>query len=163
MNKTHFFWIYLLCFISVLVSVPKAFSHGDEKNEEKTIKSQIVITKAYARETIPGTNLSSMYMSITNNSDKTLSLIGVSSDISDRIEIHQHTMNNGIMKMGKVDAIKVEAKTSVTLAPYGFHLMVFNLKAPLKAGKSATINLHFENEISQIVQVPVVSIKAQQH
>ena len=65
--------------------------------------SNIIIEAPYVRASIPGTIITSAYMSIENKSDAILTLTGVSSSFSDRIEIHQHSLSDGMMKMRKVD------------------------------------------------------------
>ena len=59
-------------------------------------------------------------------------------------ELHNHIMENGIARMRRVDAIDVPAGNSVTLKPGGYHLMLTDLKAPLKEGDLVKLTLVFE-------------------
>ena len=164
MSKQQFFCGYLALLITTFFYPGTALSHNDVSEQINTSikridKAAVIVTDAYARETIPGTNLSSMYMKLKNNGSEELSLVNVTSDISPRIEIHEHTMTNGLMKMGKVENLKIKSGEEITLAPYGFHIMVFNLKAPLEAKHSAIITLYFDNETNIQVDVPIKSMK----
>jgi len=129
------------------------------------VKTQqpITISQPYARETIPGTHISSAYMLIKNNSTTDRKLIAISSNISPRIEMHQHLMANGMMKMRKISAITIPAQQHVVLQPAGLHLMIFDLKKPLISTQIVKMTLHFDDKSTMIVQVPVVSLKQKHH
>jgi copper(I)-binding protein len=119
----------------------------------------IVIDAPHIRATIPGTNVTSAYMSIKNKSDKTVVLTGASSSVSDRIEIHQHVMNKGMMSMRQVKQLVIEEKDQVTLQPMGYHLMIFNVKKPLLPEDKVSLTLHFAHQKDVEVSIPVQSIK----
>lgn len=121
----------------------------------------LIVDDGHVRETIPGTQVSSAYFTIENNSSNEVALISVSSDISDKIELHQHSMNNGMMKMAQVSKISVDANGQTILQPFGLHVMIFNLKAALKAGEQVTFTLTFDDESQFDITLPIVSIKNQ--
>lgn len=122
--------------------------------------NNINVSNAYIRATIPGTTVSSAYMTITNDNERQLTLLGASSSISQRIEIHQHVMKNGMMRMLQRDKLKVPANGSVTLEPGGYHLMIFDLTTPLKPEQQVTMTLHFADSDNVELSVPVQSIKS---
>ena len=117
----------------------------------------------FIRESIPGTTISSAYMTLTNTSKKSVTLVGASSEISARIEIHEHSMSNGMMSMRQVESIVINSKDTVILQPSGLHLMIFDIKEPLKHGDLITLTLHFLSHPDVEVQLPVQSIKRKQH
>jgi len=119
----------------------------------------IVINAAHIRATIPGTNVTSAYMSLENKSDETVVLTGASSSVSDRIEIHQHIMNNGMMSMRQVKQLSIKEQDQVILQPMGYHLMIFNVKKPLLPEENVSLTLHFANQKDVEVSIPVQSIK----
>jgi copper(I)-binding protein len=94
-------------------------------------------------------------MTITSASDT--SLVKVESSASDSIEIHSMSMENGIMKMRMLEQLDLKAKTPNKLAPGGFHLMLFDLKNPLKAGETVSFSLHFKNEAGKETLVTISS------
>jgi len=119
----------------------------------------IEVSDAYIRETLPGNQISSAYMKISNNTDHQITIIGASSSISPKIEIHQHSMENGMMQMRQLEYVNVDAHKNVLLQPYGLHLMIFNLQQPLKDGQKVQLTLHFAKQDDVIINAPVISIK----
>ena len=125
--------------------------------------TKIVVENGYVRESIPGTSISSAYMTLTNTSSKNIKLIAASSTISDLIEIHQHTMENGLMKMRQIDSVEIAAKDQMVFQPSGYHLMIFDLKKPLKAEQQIIITLHFDDNSSLDVNYLVKGLKQKKH
>jgi len=119
----------------------------------------IEISDGYIRETLPGNQITSAYLKITNANNHEILFIGASSNISPKIEIHQHSMENGMMQMRQLEHVKINAHENVLLQPYGLHLMIFDLKQPLKDGQKVQLTLHFAKQSDVIINVPVISIK----
>lgn len=130
---------------------------GEAKPVSTQKNSVILIENAYVRATIPGTSIASSYLEIENKGDKTVTLLGANSNISPRIEIHQHTMLNGMMRMGKLDSLDIKPKERVKLQPSGLHLMLFDVKKPLNSPDHIELMLNFSSNESVTVQVPVYS------
>jgi copper(I)-binding protein len=116
---------------------------------------EINITDNWVRATAEGQDVGAAYMTITSASDT--SLVKVESSASDSIEIHSMSMENGIMKMRMLEQLDLKAKTPNKLAPGGFHLMLFDLKNPLKAGETVSFSLHFKNEAGKETLVTISS------
>lgn len=121
--------------------------------------SFITVTGAYIKASIPGSTVTAAYMTIHNSSDKDIALLKVSSDISDRIEIHEHTMTDGMMRMREVKSLTIEAGNKAVLQPMGLHLMIFDLKQQLTEKDSITTTLHFSNNTNINIQLPVYRFK----
>ena len=129
---------------------------------ESTAPLLVEVTQGHVRETIPGTEISSAYMTIHNNSAEALVLEGVISDVSSRLELHQHSMVDGMMKMRQVETITIPAKGELILQPSGYHIMIFSLQNGLQAGSEVKMTLLFSQQRSLDIFLPVQSIK-QQH
>jgi len=114
-------------------------------------------------ESIPGTSISSAYMTINNLSAKNIRLIAASSAVSERIEIHEHTMADGLMRMRQRDYVEILAKDTTLFQPSGFHLMIFDLKQPLKAEENIIITLFFDDQSSIAVNYSVKGLKQKKH
>jgi copper(I)-binding protein len=72
-------------------------------------------------------------------------LIGGSSPAAGKIEVHEMAMNNGVMTMRPVKGgLSIPPGQSVTLAPGGYHIMMMELKGPLKKGDKVPVTLAFE-------------------
>jgi copper(I)-binding protein len=105
----------------------------------------LVITQAWSRATPGGAKIGSGYLTIENKGSTADRLIGGSGDVTDRIEVHEMTTSNGVMTMRALDkGLAVEPGKTVKLAPGGFHLMMFDLKSPLKQGDKVPVTLEFE-------------------
>ena len=119
----------------------------------------IEISDAYARTSMPGVLNSAAFMTIKNNSDKDVNLIAANTDKSDVTELHTHINENGMMKMQKVDFIKIPAKSQSVLKPGSDHIMLMNLPTPIKEGDEIAINLKFDNNENLNISVKAKDIK----
>ena len=138
--------------IAIIIFVVNVTARAGEINN-------ITVSDAYVRASIPGTIHSSAYMRINNNSEKSVTLVKVSSKASPRIEMHNHVMENGMMHMQQLQKIDIAANTQVLLQPHGLHLMFFNLTNPLSDADAIEITLHFSPTHRVLVPLPVPSLK----
>jgi periplasmic copper chaperone A len=104
----------------------------------------VTVTHPWARATPGGATIGSAYLEVKAERGKGDRLIGARSPAAGTVELHNHVMEGGIARMRRVDAIAVPGGTSVVLRPSGYHLMLTNLKAPLKEGDLVKITLVFE-------------------
>lgn len=114
------------------------------------------VTQSWARATPPGATTSAIYMTIGNHTNAALKLIAVKSNFTNRIEIHNTTMKDGMMQMRQIDGIDIEKMATVELKPHGMHMMLFDLKAPLKEGTEISLELIFNDGKAMSVEVPVM-------
>jgi copper(I)-binding protein len=120
----------------------------------------VQISDNWVRATEDGQDVGAAYMTLTSNTDTTLT--SVESSVSDSIEIHSMTMDNGVMKMRMLDELALKAGKPTELAPGGYHLMLFDLKKALKAGEEVSFTLHFKDAQGKETVVNVNSpIKAE--
>lgn len=135
---------------------------GGGPNEGKVAATagSIEIVDPWARSsTMEGGN-SAIYMMLRNTSDTADKLIGVSGDIADAVEIHETTMDNGVMSMHPVEGgLEVPGKGSVELKPGSYHVMLIGLTKALKAGDMVTVKLEFESGASVELMAPVMDPK----
>ncbi|PKH85861.1 copper chaperone PCu(A)C [Colwellia sp. Bg11-28] len=139
------------------VSILFALLFGMTSNVYAT--SPITVTDGYIKASIPGTDITAAYMTINNTSDEAITLQKVSSTISDRIEIHEHSMADGMMRMREVGEITIKANSKVVLQPSGLHLMIFSLKQPMKEKIVIPLTLKFSNKTNIKIQLPVRKYK----
>ncbi|MGI5308502.1 copper chaperone PCu(A)C [Rheinheimera sp. WS51] len=118
----------------------------------------IDVLDAQVRQPMVGRTVTAGYFTLQNKSADDLSLVSVSSDAFERIELHQHSHRNGVMRMEQVDAITVEAASSVTLKPGGLHLMLFEPKTDLVIGEVIILTLTFSNQQEFDIEVPIVAL-----
>lgn len=106
--------------------------------------ADIVASDAYARATPPGLSTTAAFMTLRNDEDKAVELIGANASGVAMAEVHHHSMNDGVMSMSKVDALTIPAHGSVTLAPGGYHMMLMGLDHGLSPGDSMQVELLFK-------------------
>jgi periplasmic copper chaperone A len=102
------------------------------------------IMKPWTRATAPTATVGGGFMGVMNHGKADDALIAVKANISDKVELHTHAMEGGVMKMREVPRIDVPAGKTVELKPGSFHVMFINLKAPLKQGDKIPMTLVFE-------------------
>ena len=111
-------------------------------SDNSTIQNAISIKDAWVRPSHPGQDVGAAYMTLTSTQDVTL--VRVESDVSNSIEIHSMTMQNGVMKMRMLDNLPLIAGKPYKLEPGGFHFMLFDLKKALTVGESVNFVLYFK-------------------
>lgn len=85
------------------------------------------------------------YLTITNAGPTADRLVSVSADVSDKVELHEMAVVDGIMKMKALDqGIAIPAGGSVAFKPGSYHVMFIGLKAPFEAGQTFKGTLAFE-------------------
>lgn len=102
----------------------------------------VTVSDAWGRATAPGQDSGSIQLSVTSN--KAAKLVAITSPLAGAVEIHSMTHENGKMKMRAVESIVLPAGKVVDLGKSGNHVMLLNLKQPLKAGNSVPLSLTVE-------------------
>lgn len=96
------------------------------------------------------------YLSFHNMGPEQDRLVGARSSISNRVEIHDHIMEDGLMKMRHIeDGISLKSGERVELEPGGKHLMLLGLNEPLVEGESFQLILQFEKAGEKSVEVKI--------
>jgi copper(I)-binding protein len=129
---------------------------------EEVKAGDLVITQAWARATPGGAKIGGAYLTIENKGSTPDRLIGGSADVASKVEVHEMAMTNGVMKMRPVEkGLTIEPGKTVKLAPSSYHLMLFDLKGPLKTGDKLPITLEFEKAGKVQLSFDVKGIGAQ--
>jgi copper(I)-binding protein len=102
----------------------------------------ITVSDAWGHATAPGQDSGSIQFSIT--SKKEAKLVAISSPTAGAVEIHSMVHEDGKMKMRAVEFLTLPAGKTVDLGKSGYHVMLLNLKQPLKAGDSVPLTLTLE-------------------
>lgn len=127
-------------------------------------KGAITVVAPTATPTAPGQPHGAIFIqSIRNTGAQTDQLIGARAEVSKSMEVHRMTMENNIMKMREIPGIEVPAKGDVSLAKgskNGYHLMLMNLRQPLKQGDQFPVTLIFKQSGEQRVMVTVEQPKS---
>lgn len=113
----------------------------------------VKIEAAHAYATPPVVRNGAIFLKITGPADDRLIGASLPDGIVDRVELHTHIHQDGIMRMREVEAFSLPAN----LMPGGDHIMLFGLAAPLINGQSLDLTLSFEKSGQQHVTVPIIA------
>jgi periplasmic copper chaperone A len=113
------------------------------------------ISNPWSRATPKGSSVAAGYVKITNSGSAPDRLIGGSSDVASKFEVHEMRMENGVAKMRPVTGgLEIKPGETVELKPGSFHIMFVGLKKPLSAGdhfkgtlvfeKAGTVNVDYD-------------------
>jgi uncharacterized protein YcnI len=105
----------------------------------------IRVEQAWSRATPGGSKIGAGYLRITNTGSTPDRLVSGTSDASERVEIHDMSVTDGVMKMRPLaEGIAIAPGQTVELRPGSLHIMFVGLKAPLTAGAGFNVTLEFE-------------------
>ena len=110
----------------------------------KQVLAQVTVDAAWSRATVATTPVGVAYLTMTNKAKDGDILVSASFAGAGRVELHEHIKQGDVMQMRQVKGIAVPAGQSVKLQPSGLHLMLLELKEPLKAGTKIPLVLRFE-------------------
>ena len=113
------------------------------------------IKSPWVREAPPVVKTHAGYLVISNSSDHPIQLMGVSSPQYKMAELHLSKVEGGVATMIKQRQITIPAKGEIEMKPGGFHIMLMQPKAPLKAGDIVEVVLHFADGESVAFTAPV--------
>ena len=82
-------------------------------------------------------------MTIRNKSAQPDRLVGGSSPVAAKVQTHLNIKDGDILRMREVKGYDIPAKGSFELKPSGAHLMLVDLKGPLKGGDKVPVVLKF--------------------
>jgi len=118
-----------------------------------------VISNAWTRATPGGAKVGGGYLTIENKGTMADKLIGGTTTVAGKLEVHQMSMSDGVMKMHPVEGgLTIEPGKTVKLAPGGYHLMMVDLKQPFKQGETVPVTLQFEKAGKVAVSLNVQGI-----
>lgn len=120
----------------------------------------VKVSHPWARATPGGATIAAAYVTIAAKDEAGDTLIGASTPAAGRVEIHTHTMEDGVMKMRRIEKLAVPGGGMTLLKPSGDHIMLFELKAPLKEGDLLPLTLVFEKAGEVKVEATVEPVGA---
>ena len=103
----------------------------------------VEVKDAWARATVQGQMATGAFMKLTDKEGSRL--VAASSPVAGVTEVHEMAMDNNIMKMRAVPGLDLPAGKAVELKPGGYHVMLMDLKAPLKKDTTIPLTLVFKD------------------
>lgn len=123
---------------------------------------ELTITAPWARATPNGAKVAGAYIKITNNDHHPDRLVSASVEVAGTTQIHEMKMEGDVMKMGELPkGVEIAPHGTLSLEPGKLHLMLLDLKAPLKEGDHIKGSLTFEKAGKIDVEFDVKGLGAQ--
>lgn len=121
-------------------------------------KQTLSVNEAYVRAPVADRDVTAAFMTIVNSSETDNALQSASSPAAEKVELHQHTHSDGMMRMREVDSIDIAAQASVALEPGGYHMMLIGIKPALRDQENVELKLNFANGETVTVTAAVRSV-----
>ena len=142
MNRTTICAAALLALMACSPQTPAPAA--DAPTDAAIMAAEVVLSDGFTRETPQGAPVAGGFITIRNDAATADRLIAAASPRAGRIELHDMTMENGVMQMRPVEGIPVGPGATVTLAPGGLHMMLLDLPTGFAAGETIPVTLTFE-------------------
>ena len=118
----------------------------------------LAVAQAWARESPPTVTNGAAFMTIDNRGTSADRLLGADAEVAERVELHTHLMDDGVMRLRQVEFIDLQPGQVTELKPGGLHVMFIGLKAPFKAGERVPVTLRFEQGGNLDIEVSVMTM-----
>jgi hypothetical protein len=105
----------------------------------------VTVHDAWVREPMGSRNMTGAFMVVENASAAPRAIVAASSDVSDKVELHEMKNEGGMMRMSPVTRIEVPAHGKTELKPGSFHIMIFDLKNKPAAGDTIRLTLTLDD------------------
>ena len=113
----------------------------------------LAFSNAWVRATPPNAKVAGGFVEIRNAGKSADRLVSASSDVAERVEIHEMKMAGEVMQMRQLtEGLAIPAGQSVQLKPGSYHLMLMAPKKPIAEGQKVTITLVFEKAGKRAVE-----------
>jgi copper(I)-binding protein len=100
----------------------------------------LVATDIEITAAMPGRQMSAGYLSLTNNTDITITITSVVSPEFASVEIHESLLEDGIARMRRLAELSIPAHSTLTLERGGKHLMLMR-----PSGNTQQVSLSFNS------------------
>lgn len=121
----------------------------------------VKVDHPWSRPTPPSTQMGVGYMSISNSGTGDITLVAAATPRAGNVSIHETSMHDGVMRMAPIrGGLVIPAGTTVELKPHSFHLMLEQLKSPLREKESVPLTLRFEGAGDMQIELRVESLDA---
>src|ERR1700704_5889478 len=117
---------------------------------------QVEARAAWVRGTVPGQTTAGVYMELTSDRRGRL-LGGGKAPAPGRADIHEMSMEGNVMRMRAVPRLELPPGKTVELKPGGHHMMLVDLKRPLKKGDLVPIQLKVELNDKTVKTIQVLA------
>jgi protein SCO1/2 len=130
---------------------PESAESGEDQSGDA-----VAIMNAWVRQAHPDAVVNAAYMTLVNVSSADVTLVKLRSPAFEKVELHEMSMEGGMMKMGQLNEVIIPAAGQTRFEPGGMHLMLHGPKSHLSAGQTVDLTLTFSSGREQAVAVKVL-------
>ena len=147
---------------SIILAAAVAFAAVSSASAHDVTAGSLKIEKPWVRATPKGARVGGGYMKITNTGTAADRLVGGESASAGRFEVHEMSMDGGVMKMRQLpQGLVIKPGETVEFKPGGYHVMFLDLSKPFTQGEAVKATLQFEKAGKVDVDFAVEGIGAQ--
>lgn len=146
---------FLMLLLLVVACSDEAAPSIDSNDSQAPQSESLEIEDARARSSRPPHANSAAFMTLSNNGNQDLVLVGVKTSRAKVAELHTMLHEDGKMKMRRVEHLVVPSKGELVLKPGADHLMFFDLDKAWRKGDQLELTLLFARYPEQIVTLEV--------
>lgn len=132
-------FLFLCC---ALLALPVLAESPANARPAVVVSGSPVVADAWISEAPPVAKNNAAYITVQNGNVRD-ALVGVESPASAKAELHQMSVAGGIMRMQRLPRINLAANERLVFGPGGRHIMLIDMKQPLKAGDKVPLTLVF--------------------
>ncbi len=107
-------------------------------------QAQVTVKDAWVRATVPQQKATGAFMQLQSVQD--VKVISAQSPVAGVVEVHEMSMDGGVMKMRAIPSLALPAGKAVELKPGGYHVMLMDLKGQVKDGDTVPVTLVVEGK-----------------
>lgn len=147
----------ILALATLFGAAPAAAQHHAHppENSAGVRAGGLTLTGTWARATPPAARTGAVYLAIANEGTEPDRLVSAATPAAAAVELHANVMEGGIARMSRVDAIDVRPGEPAVFQPAGLHIMLVDLRAPLRDGERFPLTLTFARAGAVTIDVPV--------
>ncbi|CUA88042.1 copper chaperone PCu(A)C [Pseudidiomarina woesei] len=144
---------------TIIILLMAVFTYSYGVYASSAVAAEIEVSAAWVKESIPGTKNGAGYFTITNVGTNEITLIGASTNSARATEVHQHILRDGMMRMKRVPELAIAPSETLVFQPGGYHLMLFGVKKPFRAGDQVEFTLKFSDGYQRTFTAEVKPIR----
>jgi len=117
------------------------------------VEPNITIANASIRMPLPGQSTAAAYFDIVNTGAKDV-LLNATTSLSDKVELHNHLHENGVMTMRRVESVTIPAQQTTAFKSGGLHVMMFEADM-VRADEFVPLTLSFEKTGDVTIKIEI--------
>jgi copper(I)-binding protein len=121
----------------------------------ENVKDGIMVMEPWAPPSLAGAHNGAAYFMVMNHGDAADRLIALSTPVAAKAELHREDVTNGVMRMRPTGPLTLEPGEMLELKPGTLHVMLLDLKQPLKPGEHFPLTLTFEKAGAMTLEATV--------